>query len=78
MRAAGVKKEFTCTAQTGILERKMLFALCSDGVYKCMEPEALKEALKLAIKGDGLARPLADMEMRCMRTRLRIICPASW
>ena len=62
VRAAGVKKEFTCTAQTGILERKMLFALCSDGVYKCMEPEALKEALKLAIKGDGLARPLADME----------------
>lgn len=62
VRAAGVGKNFTCTVQTGALEGKMLFALCSDGVYKYMEPEKFKAVLKLAARGEDLGKPLAEMK----------------
>jgi serine/threonine protein phosphatase PrpC len=61
VRAAGVHKNFTCRVQTGIQDKKMLFALMSDGVYKYMEPGKLRAALKQAARGEDFTKPLQEI-----------------
>lgn len=56
VQAAGVSENFVCTAQTGTVDGKSLFALCSDGVYKYMAPGSLEAALKAAVRGDDFEK----------------------
>lgn len=40
--------------QTGMTERRTLFALCSDGIYRYCPPECLREELLLAVRAEEL------------------------
>ena len=62
--AIGAGEEFSCHVQTGAIEGKALFALCSDGVYKYIEKEQLHAALRAALKKadvEGGIRRLRDL-----------------
>lgn len=54
LRAVGVKKNFTCTIQTGEMKKTTLFLLCSDGIYKYLNEDSLKASMKKGIRNRKL------------------------
>lgn len=54
VRAVGVRRNFTCHTYTSRLEKNMLLALCSDGIYKYAGKGVLEDAMKTAVKGGSL------------------------
>ena len=50
LRAVGVGGEFSYHLQTGEIRGKTLFTLCSDGVYKYVDPDKMDAEMKAALK----------------------------
>lgn len=54
VRAMGIARETGVSISTNAMEKKMVFFLCSDGVYKYLPEKQLKELLKgVRKKGDA-------------------------
>lgn len=53
-RAVGTEEGFSCTVQSGQLEKTGLFALCSDGIYKYCPERYFKRALQKAGRTERL------------------------
>ena len=63
VRAVGVSKEFLCSTYTGILEKNMLLAICSDGVYKYAGQDVLEKVIKDAIKSPSMKEGLKELRV---------------
>lgn len=50
VHAVGTKMNFSCAVQTNQVKGKLVFALCSDGIYRYCPEKFLKKQLKRAIK----------------------------
>ncbi|MDO5415628.1 MAG: serine/threonine-protein phosphatase [Lachnospiraceae bacterium] len=61
VRAAGVSEQFECRVRTGYLRKNFVFALCSDGVYKYLEPGKLSALLRKTLRSGDCGRALEEM-----------------
>ncbi len=54
VHAVGTKGNFSCAVQTDQLKGKLVFALCSDGIYRYCPEKHLKKQLKRAMRIENL------------------------
>ena len=58
VKAVGAGTEFRCSLYTGYSDKRTVFALCSDGIYKYAGDEILEHCMRAAVTGKAVQQEI--------------------